>query len=564
MANVNSFRGNPNLKRVGEIIPFSNWNIDEILKCQENPIYFIENYCKIVSLDRGEVLFKLYECQKRKVKTILDERFVLDMESRQSGKTQTAAACILWYVLFNEAKTVAILANKAAAAREVLSRLRFMYERLPKWLQHGVVTYNKGDIELENGSKVFTAATSATAVTGRSCSWVYVDEAALVPNNLAEEFFTSAWPTISSGKTTKFLMSTTPRGYNFFWRFWDDSEHGANDFKRVLIEWHEIPGRDDKWLAEQKSILGELKFNQEVMCQFLGSSGTLINANNIAQMTSHKPLYSKDGLDLLEYPIRAIRNPDNTIIPGHAYALVADVSRGVGGDYSAFCVIDITTTPYKLVAKFRDNLISPLLFPNMIHKVAKDYNDAYVLIEIKENGQQIADILQYDLEYENILHVTRGQGGQHVTAGFGTKAGIQNGVMTSAPVKRIGCDAFKSMVEENKLLINDVDVISEISTFIEVKKSYAADEGYHDDLVMCLVLFGWLTSNPFFRDLTRIDIRERLYAARMDDINNSLTPFGCIDDGQNNGYTKFEDSAGNKFDLNNARDQMEELIWLFG
>lgn len=712
---LNPFRGNPNLKRVGEYIPFEAWHLDEIMKCQDDPIYFIENYCKIVSLDKGEVLFKLYDCQKRKVKTILDERFVLDMESRQSGKTQTAAACILWYVLFNEAKTVAILANKAAAAREVLSRLRFMFERLPKWLQHGIVTWNKGDIELENGSKVFTAATSATAVTGRSCvsgdtkitvknkltgevknieiqslrdyedeisgildkmeetisrqiidisewevltptgfqsfdglsiiknrkvvqlitetetlictpchqvqlndgtwsrvdelcecsvlfgdicvidvlevddeidvydltnvknghayytndivshncSWVYVDEAALIPNNLADEFFTSAWPTISSGKTTKFLMSTTPRGYNFFFKWWSESENGLNDFKRVFIEWHEIPGRDEAWLAEQRSILGELKFNQEIMCHFLGSSGTLINASKIAQMAIAPPLYSKDNLDILEYPIKAIRDESNNIIPGHTYVLIADVSRGVGGDHSAFTVIDVTMMPYKLVAKYRDNLISPLLFPNIIHKVAKDYNDAFVLVEIKENGQQIADILQYELEYENILHVTRGQGGQHITAGFGSRTGVQNGVMTSTPVKRIGCDAFKSMVEENKLLINDVDVISEISTFIEVKNSYAADEGYHDDLVMCLVLFGWITSNPFFKDMTNTNIREKLYAARMEDINNSLTPKMQYDNGLNSGYTKFEDSAGNKYDLTNVKEQIDDIRWLF-
>lgn len=563
-SNLTPFRGNINLKRIGEIIHFDDWMIDEIIKCKSDPIYFIENYCKIISLDKGEILFKLYDCQKRKVKTILEERFVLDMESRQSGKTQTAAACLMHYAIFNDVKTIAILANKASAAREVLSRIRFMYERLPKWLQHGIVTWNKGDIELENGSKIFTAATSATAVTGRACSWVYVDEAALVSNNLAEEFFTSAWPTISSGRTTKFLMSTTPRGYNFFWKFWSDSETETNDFKRVLIEWHEIPGRDDKWLAEQKSILGELKFNQEVMCQFLGSSGTLINASKIGQMASIPPLYSKDNLDVLEYPIRAQRDAENRVIPGHSYALVADVSRGIGGDYSAFVVIDITSMPYKLVAKYRDNLVSPLLFPNVIHKVARDYNNAFVLIEIKENGQQIADILQNELEYENVLHVTRGHGGQHLTAGFGSRSGVQNGVMTSSQVKRIGCDAFKSMVEEDKLLINDVDTISEISTFIQVKNSYAADEGYHDDLVMCLVLFGWMTTNPFFKDLTNTNIREKLYAARMEDINNSLTPFGIIDDGQGSGYQKFQDSAGNKFDLENAREKMDEIRWLFG
>lgn len=558
---VKAYRGNPNLKRVGEPIDFQPQMIEEIIKCKEDPIYFIENYCKIISLDRGEILFKMYPCQKKKIKTLLDERFILDMESRQSGKTQTAAAAILWYVLFNEAKTVAILANKAAAAREVMSRIQFMYMRLPKWLQHGVMTWNKGDIELENGSKIFTAATSATAITGRSCSLVYVDEAALVPNNLAEEFFTSAWPTISSGKTTKFWMSTTPRGYNFFFKFWNDSENGLNDFKRILIEWHEIPGRDEKWLEEQRSVLGELKFNQEVLVQFLGSSGTLINPSKIAQLTAIPPLYSKDGLDVLEYPIRPTRINDS-VVPGHSYILVADVSRGVGGDYSAFTVIDVTAMPYKLVAKYRDNLISPLLYPNIIHKVAQDYNNAFVLIEIKENGQTIADTLQYELEYENILFVTRGQGGQHITAGFGKNSGVQNGVMTSAAVKRIGCDSIKTLIEENKLLINDIDVISEISTFIEVKNSYAADEGYHDDLIMTLVLFGWITSNAFFKDLTSPGFRQKIFDARMEDIKNSLTPFGGYDDGQKDSSKVFVDSAGNEWYYDNMKEKMAEISWL--
>lgn len=561
MKQIRPFRGNINLKRVGESIPFENFHLTELVKCENDPIYFIETYCKIVSTDRGEISFKLYDCQKNKVDKILNNRFVLNMEARQSGKTQTAAACILWYVIFKESKNVAILANKAAAAREVLSRVRYMYERLPKWIQLGVVTWNKGDIEIENGSKVFTAATSASAITGRSCSWVYVDEAALISNSLAEEFFTSAWPTISSGTTTKFMMSTTPRGYNHFWKRWSDSENGLNEFVRVKIKWDEIPWRDESWLKEQRAALGELKFNQEVLCEFLGSSGTLINASKISQLAAIHPEYSKDGLDILEYPIRNIRDTNNMIIQGHTYILVADVSRGLNGDYSAFTVIDVTKMPYKLVAKFRDNMISPLLYPNVIHKVARDYNNAYVLVEIKENGQQIADILQHELEYENILFISRGNGGQHLTAGFGGRHTTQNGVMTSAQVKRIGCDVVKTLIEEDKLLINDVDTISEMSTFIQVKNSYAADEGYHDDLMMCLVLFGWLTSSTYFKDLTDVKFREKIFQARMDEINNSMTPFGGYDNGNNTTY-KFEDTAGNKWDLEDSKTMMEDIGWL--
>jgi len=423
--------------------------------------------------------------------------------------------------------------------------------------------YNIGDEDVYDLTNVDGGhAYYTNNIVSHNCSWVYVDEAALVPNNLAEEFFTSAWPTISSGNTTKFLMSTTPRGYNFFHKFWSDSENNLNNFKRILIEWHEIPGRDEAWLKSQRSILGELKFNQEVLCQFLGSSGTLINASKIAQMSPVQPLYKKDGLDILEYPVKSMRAMDNTIIPGHSYILVADVSRGIGGDYSAFTVIDITEMPYKLVAKYRDNLISPLLFPNIIHKVAQEYNNAFVLVEVKENGQTISDTLQYELEYENLLYVTRGQGGQHITAGFGKTSGIQNGVMTSAQVKRIGCDAFKTLVEENKLLINDVDVISEISTFIQVKNSYAADEGYYDDLVMTLVLFGWVTSSAYFKDLTSPDFRRKIFNARMEDISNSLTPYMGYDDGQNTSSKLLTDSAGNDWYYDNMQEKMKEIAWI--
>lgn len=564
MHQSNPFRGNQNLKPIGHIHEWTEAELCEYAKCAQDPVYFIDNYCYIVSLDQGLIQFKMWDFQKDYVRCLHENRSVLGMLPRQSSKTTSTAGYILWYVLFNDAKTVAILANKAATARETMDRIQIMYELLPMWMQQGVKVWNKGDITLENKSKIFTAATSSSGIRGKSVNILVIDEAAIIQNSVWEAFYASVYPTISSGKTTKIIMTSTPMGYNHWYKLWTDAVNGINGFVPFTVPWNAVPSRDETWYNDQLAKLGELKFNQEVLMTFNGSSGTLIHSGKIAQLAAIPPLYSKDNLDVLEYPIRAQRDAENRVIPGHSYALVADVSRGIGGDYSAFAVIDITSMPYKLVAKYRDNLVSPLLFPNVIHKVARDYNNAFVLIEIKENGQQIADILQNELEYENVLHVTRGHGGQHLTAGFGSRSGVQNGVMTSSQVKRIGCDAFKSMVEEDKLLINDVDTISEISTFIQVKNSYAADEGYHDDLVMCLVLFGWMTTNPFFKDLTNTNIREKLYAARMEDINNSLTPFGIIDDGQGSGYQKFQDSAGNKFDLENAREKMDEIRWLFG
>jgi len=514
-----SYNGNPNLKQIGTQMSYTLDQVKEISRCIQDPIYFIETYCQIVSLDRGLVPFKLYDCQKEKVNVILNNRKVILMEGRQQGKTITAAACILWYTLFQENKTVAILANKSSAAREVLSRYELMYEMLPIWMKHGVKTYNKGDIELENGSKVFTAATSSSGIRGKSVNWLYIDEAAIIPNNVAEQFFTSVYPTISAGVTTKILLTSTPLGYNHFWKFWNEAEQGLNGFTTMFIPYSKIPGRDQKWADEQRAMLGELKFNQEVLCRFLGSSNTLINPDTIGQMSVKPYVYSKDGLDVFVEPEE-----------DHVYMLVADTSRGVGGDYSAFTVMDITSYPHSVVAKYRNNKISPLLFPNIIYKVAKDYNKAYCLIEINDNGQQVADSLYMDLEYENVFFVgSNSKTGQYLSGGFSQGATL--GVRTTKQVKRLGCTSFKSLVEGHKLLIHDPDIINEISTFIEVRGTHKADEGYFDDLVMTLVLFSWATNESFFKDLTDTNLRKALYEEQFKQIEENLTPFGIIDDG---------------------------------
>jgi hypothetical protein len=522
---IKVYNSNSNLKGAGQSISYTEDQVKEYLKCAEDPIYFINTYCKIVTLDHGLQPFTLYPCQVNKIKVIHENRKVILMEGRQQGKTTTSAAYILWYTLFRSNKTVAILANKAAAAREVLSRYQLMYEHLPKWMQQGVTTWNKGDIELENGSIVFTAATSASGIRGKSVNMLYVDETAIIPNNIAEQFFASVYPTISAGQTTKILLSSTPLGYNHFWKFWNDAENNRNGFVNLFIPYSEIPGRDEKWAEDQRKLLGEIKFNQEVLCNFLGSSFTLISAGIIAQMSFVPPIYSNNGLDVYEKPVRIESEGKN-----HTYVLVADISKGIDGDYSAFVIIDITAVPWKIVAKYRDNKISPMLYPSVIYKAAMEYNQAYVLIEIN-TSEQVADILYSEYEYENILMVNRSSTGQVVSGGF-SGGKTQLGVVTDKKIKRIGCSNFKSLVEEKKLLINDADIISEISTFIQVKNSYAADEGYHDDLVMPLVLFGWLTTNPYFKDLNDINIRQVMYQNQIKMIEDQLTPFGFYDDGR--------------------------------
>ena len=514
----NSYNGNSLLKPIGFEMQYTADQVKELMRCKEDPQYFIENYCYIVSLDQGLILFKLYECQREKVDTIMNNRKVILMEGRQQGKTITSAACILHYSIFNSNKTIAILANKSTAAREVLSRYQIMYENLPLWMQQGIKTWNKGDVELENGSKVFTSATSTSGIRGKSVNWLYIDEAAIIPNNVAEEFFTSTYPTIMAGETTKVLLTSTPLGYNHFWKFWNDATEGRNGFVPLQIEYWKIPGRDEKWAAEQKAVLGELKFNQEVLCTFLGSSNTLISPDTIARLSPISWLHSKDGLDVLEYPIA-----------GHTYFCSVDTSRGVGGDYSAFTLMDTTEFPFKIVAKYRDNKISSLLYPTVIHKVCKDYYNAYVLVEINDIGQQIADIIHNDLEYENMIWVGSDSRYGQVMSSSGRHSNL--GVRTTKQIKRIGCSTLKSLVEENKLLVFDQDIISEFSTFIEHNGVFQADEGYHDDLTMTLVLFAWATNDPMFKDLMNVNNRQAMYSAQMQTIEDELTPFGFIDNG---------------------------------
>ncbi len=549
-----SFMNNASLKKIGVPISYTEEQILEYKKCSEDPVYFIDNYCYIVTLDHGIQQFKMYDCQKKKIKTIHDNRRVIIMESRQAGKTTTSAAYILWYTIFQESKSVAILANKEKTSREILSRYQLMYENLPIWMQQGIKTWNKGDIELENGSKIFTAATTAQGIRGKSVNLLYIDEAAIIPNNIADAFFTSVYPVVSAGQTTKILITSTPLGYNHFWKFWNDAENGRNGFVPLFIPYWEIPGRDEKWANEQRGVLGEVKYNQEVLCKFLGSALTLIRGDVIEQMSFINPVLQENGLDLYEYPIKGERDESGKIITKpHSYVIVADTAEGVGGDYSAFAIIDVTEVPYKLVGKYRDNNIAPMLYPSVIHKLAKQFNNAYVLIEINR-GEQVGNILYQEYEYENILFVQRDSKGQRVSGGFAGAGKTALGVNTDKRVKRIGCFNFKSLVEEKKLLIFDADVISEISTFIQKRNSYEADEGYHDDLVMCLVLFSWLTTNPYFKEITDVNLREAVYREQIKKIEEEMLPIGFIDDGQQEEITV---ESGDVWGTFNQRDDLQ-------
>ncbi len=443
-----------------------------------------------------------------------------------SHNTQTTAAYIVHHILFaDNIPNVAIMANKGSAAREVMQRIQFMYEYLPKWMQKGVKTWNKGNIILEgengaDGAQVFTAATTASGPRGKSVSLLYIDEVSIIPNTVAEEFFASTYPIISSGENTKIIMSSTPKGYNHFWKYWTEAEAGINGFVATFAHYSEHPKRDQAWAETQRAMLGELKFQQECECSFLGSSATLIDASRLSKLAKKTHILKTiDGFDALEEPIM-----------GHTYVMTVDPSKGVGGDYSTFSLIDVTNLPYRQVAKYRNNTISPMLFPSVIAKIASHYNEAFVLIEINIS-EQIPHILYNDIEYENVFTVARDKGGQKLSSGFGNN--IKYGLQTDRKTKLLGCNNLKSLIEEGKFEINDADTINELSTFIDNGKgSYSADDGYHDDIVMTLVLFGWLSTQNYFKDLTNVDIRARMYEDRMKAIEDDMLPVGFYNDGQ--------------------------------
>ena len=514
-----TYLGNKNLKRVGVNVEYTQEEVQEYLKCARDPSYFIKNYVKIVNVDDGLVNFELWPFQEQMVSTFEDERFVICKLPRQVGKTTTVAAYILWRVLFTEQYSVAILANKLAQAREILGRIQTAYEWLPKWLQQGVKEWNKGNIELENGSEILASATSASAIRGTSQNLIYLDEFAFVPNNLQEEFFASVFPTVSSGKSTKVLITSTPNGMNMFYKIWVDSEEGRNSYARHEVHWSDVPGRDAKWKEETIKNTSEEQFRQEFECEFLGSANTLINPRKLAQIPFIKPYESKNGYDFYEAPK-----------PERLYVITVDTARGVGLDYSAFVVFDVTELPYRVVGKYRSKEISPMFYPDVVVNTAKAYNEAFLLIELNDLGEQIATVVQQDLEYDNVLTTSvKGRGGQQVGGGFSHR--VQLGVKTTKTTKRVGCSNLKDLVENDKLIINDYDLLQELSTFINIRNSYQAEEGHHDDLVMCTVLFSWLVRQEFFIELTDNDVRNRLYLENQRMIEDDVLPFGIIDDG---------------------------------
>ena len=530
------YLGNTNLNPAGVKVDFTKKQVEEYLKCAADPIYFAKNYIKVVSLDKGIIPFDLYDFQEEILKTLISHRHVICKLPRQSGKTTTVGpGYLLHKALFNQNMNIAILANKQTAAREVLSRIKLAYEYLPWWLQQGIVEWNKGSIQLENGSKIIAAATSSSAVRGGSFNILLLDEFAHVPTGVAEEFFSSVYPTITSGQTTQVIIISTPNGLNMFYQFWKGAISKRNEYAPIEVHWSQVPEypggplRGEEWKKKTIQNTSERQFQQEFICDFIGSSNTLISSDKLNNLVYSPPLIrNRDGFWIYEEPIKETTVGSDR---DHVYFMTVDTSRGQGKDYSAIVVFDITVMPYKVVAKYRNNIVSPLLLPTVISSIGKKYNEAYCLVEINDIGSQVAEILHSDLQYDNLVKVNMmGRAGQVITE-FGGGKQSQYGVRTTTMVKKIGCSVLKNLMEQDKLFIEDIDIIDELTTFIAIGNSFSADSGHNDDLAMCMVLFSWATRQDFFENLTNIDVRIEMYSKEIERVEADIMPFGIFDDG---------------------------------
>lgn len=510
------YLNNPHLKKTNVAINWTKEQLTEYIKCKQDVVYFIENYVKIIHVDRGLIPFDLYPFQKRMARSFVDNRFSIVKTSRQVGKTQTVASVLLWYVLFHANYTIAVLANKLTQSLEILNRIQTSYENIPLWMQQGVIKFNAGTIELENGSRIIASSTSSSAIRGMAINILYIDEMAFIPMHLQNDFFASTYPTIISGQTTKIIITSTPKGLNLFYKLWKDATEQKNQFVPIECHWSEVPGRDEKWKKETISTIGQRRWDEEFAAEFLGSSSTLINGNKLMNMASQSP----------------IKHNEDTVIfydpkPNRIYTTVVDVARGLDQDYSVFTIIDVTELPYQVVARYRNNVVNPMMFPSFIYQMSKHYNEAMILVEINDIGGQIADHLHYELEYENIF-LTKNRGRKQVVGEGGQT--IQLGVRTTGEVKSKGCLNLKSLIEDDKLIINDEEILQELYQFTQQGNTWKAESGAHDDLVMTLVLFGWLVNQDHFKNWTDVNIREKMLAEKQKSIEDSLLSFGIVYD----------------------------------
>ena len=507
------YLGNPHVKKDGVEEDWTPEKVQEYAKCMADPAYFARTYIKVINLNDGLVPFDLYPYQEKMFKHFDDNRFNVVLACRQSGKSISSVAYLLWYALFHPEQTVAVLANRGATSREMLGRITLMLENLPFWLQPGCKTLNKGSIEFSNNSRIIAESTSSSSIRGFSVNLLMLDEFAFVEK--ATEFYTSTYPVISSGANTKVIITSTANGIgNQFYKIWQGASQGTNEYQPFRVDWWDVPGRDEAWKEQTIANTSELQFDQEFGNTFFGTGQTLIGPQALLGLKAERPLRILEGGDFLMY-----EKPRKET----QYVILADVAKGRGQDYSTFNVIDISSRPFKQVAVYRNNLISPILFPDIIYKYANLYNEAYVIVESNDAGQLTCHGLHYELEYENL----------HMESSVKSLIGTE---MTRR-TKRIGCSGFKDLMEEGKLHIVDEETIMEISTFEVKGQSYEATDGNHDDLVMNLVMLGYFITTPQYQGLSNINARELMFEQRAREIEDDVPPFGLSNDDPNDFIT---------------------------
>ena len=545
---IKGYNNNPNLPRDDYIHSFTKAELSEFEKCADDPVYFATTYMRIINVDKGLMPFEMWDFQKEMLMKFHTNRFSICKLPRQVGKTTTSVAYLLHYILFNESVNVAVLANKSAMAREILGRLQLAFEYLPRFLQQGVKEWNKGSVELANGSRIMADSTSGSSVRGRAFNIVFLDEFAFVPNNIAEAFFMSTYPTISSGHTTKVIIVSTPNGLNLFYRMWEDAVKQKSEYIPIEVHWSMVPGRTEEWKETIIRNTSIDQFRQEFECEFVGSTNTLIHPTKLRSLVWHDPVDVEGDLRVYKKPV-----------PGRTYTMTVDVAEGQNLDYSTFSIIDVTEIPYRVVATYKNNKITPFLFPTIIVQTAKIYNDAFVLVEINSIGLQVADIIHYELAYENLIKVEmKGKQGQQQTPGYKKK--IAFGIRQSPQTKMIGCTNFKTLIESDKLIVNDEDTINEMMTFSADKKTFKAEEGNNDDLVMTLVNFGWLTGQKFFKENINNDIRKVLQDENFKLMDDDVAPPPIIDDGLGQRY-EIDDKGTIWFEDINKTFPWNDLTW---
>jgi hypothetical protein len=520
---------------------FTQLQMLEWIKCSLNATYFTRKYIKIISLDDGLIKFDMYPYQEDMISLFQNNRYSIVGTGRQQGKTTTAAAYILWFATFHSSKQVAVLANKSDQAQEIVERIQMSYEYLPVFLKQGVTTYNKRSMTFTNHSKIFSGASTKSSIRGKSISLVYWDEAAHTDNDI--EFYESVFPTISSGKDSKVIMTSTPNGARgLFYKIW--TEYETNGYTRLKVTWDMITSRDEEWKREMIAATSYEQFLQEHCVVFRGSQKSLLNAATLEKLVHREPDEIKNDVKIY-----------HDVEDNHIYATIVDVSRGLGQDFSAFIVFDVTEMPYRVVATYRNNKISPVLYPSVIFSTATHYNNAMVLVEINDIGEQVASILYNEYEYEELLMTKSDKSRQIIWYGNDCKLGVR----TTTAVKSVGCSNIKTLIENEKIELNDKTVIDEFGTFVPKGKSYEADSGANDDFAMCCVLFAWATTQQYFKDMT--DINTRVELLKDKENNEQLTPFGFIErdfdptDGQG------EDVTQNPFGIKQGEVDINDVFF---